>query len=457
MRCTWEAKVQSPPKLTKDDHAAQLALVQRQPMLTKSFANSGYLPFQSQAQFDLVIKSPQYLGLLISRSASPTFHKTSVLISIAVQNDWIRDALAAFAAYNIAAPEESGPLSQMGLQMYQSALSNLRRHISLSGGESIEVLTNVTFLGIFESLGTGNAQMAVKHFGTAARLSRTIPLPRDDTQLMLYRIAVECWLFNLATLSIYIPVPDTLLSTVDWTVLDKTFGNLFSYELTLPASPFIGGSHAIYRLMLQVTCYVRRPIPQNKRSLQATKWSTELERLTDGLSSYYRFLADDVASLYYWKHMLHVLAIRIFLVKIADRQCKSSSPEISSIVENAQNILIHSTTHEARNPSMAWPLVVFLCASHHMPTFDFFVSIVTTIRDNFDPGHRKRFSEVLKTLRSFHGDNVLTRDNMESTNFDTLDLLLLEDGILSVSSQDCGTPFEYVDRDTLDHQVHVVI
>lgn len=258
-----------------------------------------------------------------------------------------------------------------------------------------------------------------------------VPSAEKTTELMLYRIAVECWLYHLATLAVYYRLPNHVMESIDWTFLDKVYGQPpGSYDLALHASPFIGGCHVIYRIMLQVTWFARQDVPIEVRLRQTTEWAHELDLIMEHLESYFSALSDDVASLYYWKSVLHIYAIRIFLVKVADHRSTSSNPMIREFLAAARGVFEHKTTHETLNPALAWPLVIFLCASHEESTLAFFHSTISMIRDNFDMGHQTRLSAVLQTLRQKRTTQNCCDSGDCQLGHDTLDLLLSKGGLL---------------------------
>lgn len=253
---------------------------------------------------------------------------------------------------------------------------------------------------------------------------------------MLYRIAVECWLYNLATLAIYHPFPTDLMDLIEWKFLDETFGApLHSQQLAVHTSPFIGGSHVLYKLMLEVITYAREDAPHLDRVLKTAQWSEQLNTMSYSIGTYFKVLSAEVAYLYYWKFLLHIYALRIVLIKIADHEALSSCPQICRIIADARSVFEQKTTLEARNPALAWPLVIFLCASHQSSDLDFFTSTITAIRDNFDPGHYKRLTLVLNILK--RKPVLEVNDNLADSlpRNDTIDLLLAKDGILGTGER----------------------
>lgn len=277
-----------------------------------------------------------------------------------------------------------------------------------------------------------------------------MPRPEDATSLKLYRIITELWLFQLSTLSIFLAIPINILQSIDWKILDTIFGNpIKDSRIAFEFSPHLGGMHAIYKIILEMTVFSRRDYAQSQRDDKVTQWMQETISIERSLDSYFSQIALDIALLYHTKSRLYLAAIRIFLAKIKNKDLRSSHPQIRTQILAARAIFAEFATYEPHNPALAWPLVIFLCACDGAPDdLAFFKSTIRALGDNFDKGHKKRFDAVLELVegdrnrdrqiytegiadventRSYQGKG---RGEFESTEHDTLDMLCWENGIL---------------------------
>lgn len=123
------------------------------PGAIRNHMGQGYQQFRDQTQFDLTLWCLTAMQGLVSQSADPEFKDLSVLITIALKNDWLRDALVAFSAYSLLTVSKGdGKWERAAMVAYQSALPAIRSHIWASGGRArnLEILVAITFLGLSE-------------------------------------------------------------------------------------------------------------------------------------------------------------------------------------------------------------------------------------------------------------------------------------------------------------------
>ena len=241
---------------------------------------------------------------------------------------------------------------------------------------------------------------------------------------------VESWLYNLATLLLFHSDTGQITSSIDWKKVEDCF------EVSIPTqpinhrfSPFLGGAHLIYKLIIQVTTYGRQDDdPHDIKQAYIRPWLRDLDSIETGLTRYKLEFPGDVGSLYLWKHRLYVIALRILLATISDRTITASSNTIKELVTFARAICLGTDLREGNNPALAWPLIVLLCASDDDATFDVFASITEEICDNFDPGHRHRLTIVIDMVRRMRREAV----SGSATRYqEPLSLLSRRGGILS--------------------------
>lgn len=157
--CTWKSADTSNEKGTDPFQAKAKGLqlttnggfkrvpLSHNPNLLSGMRNlgSGYQPFRDQAQFDLAMRTSVILRDLISASANPEFRDTSLLTSLALKNDWLRDALASFSAH-----QDDRLRAKVGPVFYSRAVTTLRSHIGAvqGNGALLEVLAAMIFMGM---------------------------------------------------------------------------------------------------------------------------------------------------------------------------------------------------------------------------------------------------------------------------------------------------------------------
>ncbi|CAK1366409.1 unnamed protein product [Cercospora beticola] len=242
-----------------------------------------------------------------------------------------------------------------------------------SAAEQDHALVAVMFLGLLEGLQIGDSRNAVTHFDMcqkllSARLSDE-GVPKDPALVKVYRLAAECIMYNVATLLPF----DTRLDRVvrDW-------GS--SFECLFPAndhelSPFLGGFHDIYRLMMNINVYLRTFQPgnsmqhdlligrQNSNQVLATL-QTEFRMLENNIpASYDRVDGAAGTRLYIAKRRISVLALKIHLSKIREPTMLASDLPVRQSVQEALEILRHEDLREPGNPALRWPLTILACAT----------------------------------------------------------------------------------------------
>ena len=86
---------------------------------------------------------------------------------------------------------------------------------------------------------------------------------------------------------------------------------------------------------------------------------------------------------------------------------------------------------EPENPSMAWPLLVFLCASSENADFTFFGDCVDTMKANFGRAHLNHLESVMSNLTIIR--NRIEGYHPEVVFQDTLDILLCRGGLEQIT------------------------
>ncbi|PPJ59940.1 hypothetical protein CBER1_11869 [Cercospora berteroae] len=239
-----------------------------------------------------------------------------------------------------------------------------------SAAEQNHALVAVMFLGLLE---IGDSRNAVTHFDMCQkllldRLSQE-GVPKDPALVKVYRLAAECIMYNMATLLQFDTRLDRIVS--DW---GPSFQCLFpasDHEL----SPFLGGFHDVYRLMMNISVYVRTfrpgnskqrdPIAGNQDSSQRlATLQAEFDMLENNIpASYDRVEGEKQTRLYIAKQRISVLALKIHLSKITEPATLASNVLVRQSVQEALQILRHEDLREPGNPALRWPLTILACAA----------------------------------------------------------------------------------------------
>jgi hypothetical protein len=236
-----------------------------------------------------------------------------------------------------------------------------------------------------------------------ARLSAAPALLNDAALLKLYRVVAECIMYNLAALSpFHVGVADV---ATDW---GSSFDCLFpggDHAL----SPFLGGFHDIYRLMLRINIHLRQ-IPstttsahsavQSSQTLDALWW--ELHALEVAVPpSYRRVEGADGTRLYKAKHRISVLALRIHLVKISIPAIAAADVLIHPHLQTAIEILRQQDIREPGNPALRWPLTILACAAHVEDDYSFIVERMKELEVILDPSNCGKLRSAYTLLQHY--------------------------------------------------------
>ncbi|KAF2206796.1 hypothetical protein CERZMDRAFT_119213 [Cercospora zeae-maydis SCOH1-5] len=371
------------------------------PILHATITN-GYPPFRSELEKQLSMEAPRVLSALVSCVASPEFRHASMLGTFSTSSCLVRHAIVAFSAHT------SGPRSEdsyrLSLKSYQNCITELKSTLSHNVQSSVEqdnhALVAMMFLGLLEGLRIGDSRNAVAHFDMCQRLlvnrlSQT-GVPNDSALVMVYRLAAECIMYNLATLLPF----DTRLDRVvnNWGTSLQCLFPRDDHEL----SPFLGGFHDVYQLMLRINVFVRKFQPGNPtRRLpllggqdseeELTALKSELDILENNLpASYHRVDGERSARLYMAKRRISVLALRVQLLKIAEPTTVSSEGLVQEPVQEAIDILRKDDLREPGNPALRWPLTILACAAGCDADLQFLIGKMKEFEVILDPSNASK-------------------------------------------------------------------
>lgn len=285
-----------------------------------------------------------------------------------------------------------------------------------------------------QGLKIGDSSNAVAHFEMCrklltARLAQHGVL-KDAALVKLYRVVAECIMYNLAALS---PFHVGIAHVVtDWGT---------SFDCLFPGgdhalSPFLGGFHDVYRLMLRMNIYLRQiptntaprqvSITQADQALDALWW--ELHALESKVpASYRRVEGARGTRLYKAKHRISVLALRVHLVKISRPAISCSDMLIQPYLQRAIETLKQQDIREPGNPALRWPLTILACAAYSEEDFAFIVERMRELEVILDPSNRGKLQSACAILQRYrHGylTAPLHTDRGSWTPMDQLDFLL---------------------------------
>lgn len=250
---------------------------------------------------------------------------------------------------------------------------------------------------MLQGLQIGDSSNAVTHFDMCqkllvARLSQN-GVPRDPALVKVYRFAAECIMYNLATLMAFDKQLDRVVN--DW---GTSFDCLFP-ESDHELSPFLGGFHDVYRLMLNINIFIRTHQPANaKRNVPFIEDHNAQQRLAvlraqlhvlenDIPASYQRAHGDQRTKLYVGKRRVSVLAMKIHLLKLSKPATIASDALVQQSVQEAIEIFRHEDLREPGNPALRWPLTLLACATETEMDLHFFIDRMKEFEVILDPSN----------------------------------------------------------------------
>lgn len=253
----------------------------------------------------------------------------------------------------------------------------------------------------------------------------------DRAARALCRILTEHWLCNLASICLFCDasnVCDKVEDLVNMRIVETVFQEGEVDSLQHLESPFLGGNYEIYRIMIETSCAARRPVHDDLETL-ARSWNERLICVEHRLRSCYTKIDAQTAKVLSIKYRLHILALRIFVQKIVDPAVCSAHPRISSLIQEARTVLILRSTGARPDPSLTWPLVIFLHAGQDAKTRDFFYEAISYITENYDQGHRVRLRPVLRAVQRCWTYAMCTQFMRYDHQHDAFNLLLSRRGL----------------------------
>lgn len=262
-----------------------------------------------------------------------------------------------------------------------------------------------------QGLKIGDSSNAVAHFEMCRKLlTARLAQPRvlnDAALVKLYRVVAECIMYNLAALSpFHVEIAEVV---TDWGT---------SFDCLFPGgdhalSPFLGGFHDVYRLMLRINIYLRQTPPttptmsetQARQTLDALWW--ELHALEIKVpASYRRVEGAEGTRLYKAKHKISVLALRVHLVKISRPAISPSDMLIRPYLQKAIETLEQQDIREPGNPALRWPLTILASSADIEKDFVFLGGRMREMEEILDPSNRGKLQSAYAILQKYRREDL---------------------------------------------------
>ena len=147
--CLWPEQGNS----IGDDGAGSFEIVSRRELAIQySLTGHGFSSFRDQEQLSLLRHFDNVYQSLICPLAGAEYADLSAFITVVLHDVWTRDALNVFTSFILFARSKDGHLERSALELYQSAVLNLREKVRhrLHKEEIMSVLVAATFLGLLE-------------------------------------------------------------------------------------------------------------------------------------------------------------------------------------------------------------------------------------------------------------------------------------------------------------------
>lgn len=213
----------------------------------------------------------------------------------------------------------------------------------------------------------------------------------------------ECVIFNVGSLATFYPQLDRLGRVIDWDAFEIFFKQDPKFlRSSYTNSPFVGGRRDIYRVMFAISWLGQA----ESRDLNADRQcylnilEHEIFRLQNGLTTYYsNDIEPAVRMLYTIKWQLHLFALQIYSLKIAQPGACSVHKGIASLVSQSLSLLLTGKLDEEYNPSLCWPLTVLLCAVHQEEDFLSLERRVAVYQKMLGAGHASRMQKIILRLK----------------------------------------------------------
>lgn len=208
-------------------------------------------------------------------------------------------------------------------------------------------------------------------------------------------MAAECIIYNAATLGLYLPKRYGLPRM--WNgLLNELFPN--SPTIYCDSSPFLGGFHAIYKLMLRITSIFWEQPRFEDIEPEYNLIMAELELLDQMVPHYYDSSSIGVQStrLYQGKQYLHICVLQILMQLVSRPRVEIDERSLKAYTKRALRLLEEYDLRERNHPGVCWPLIVLACIVDEEDDFRFTISKADQIHAVVDPANRSKWSSDVK-------------------------------------------------------------
>lgn len=237
----------------------------------------------------------------------------------------------------------------------------------------------------------------------------------------VYRIAAECVIFNAATMGLYLPQKYGLSHM--WNDL---LTELFPDGVTIygGSSPFLGGLHEIYRLMLRITSIFWEQSDFAEVEGEYHAIMSRLVSLDEMVPVYFGHSTTDLRGifLYQGKHRLHICMLQLLLYLVTRPVANIDKNQVLVYTTRALSLLREYDLKEDNNPAICWPLIVLACVVSEEDDFRFTISEVDQIHAVIDAANRSRWSGIKERLlkRRYHPEDCSADVGYRTTLLDYL-------------------------------------
>lgn len=219
------------------------------------------------------------------------------------------------------------------------------------------------------------------------------------------------------------------------------YSMLFGDGRSLTLSPFLGGFHQTYLLMLEKHTLLQRLKSAKQAQIpellsQARYLQQELNDLEFQIETACFVAAERSAevSLVRAKHLLTSYANSIHLTKITQPDASIAQAEIQEKVTKAVDILRTDDVLEKHHPALTWPLVVLACAALRPSDFAVITSVMAQVIPITEATGAETLRYSLSLLNRFRAGHGYCREQFHDIR-DTTDFLREPQLLLSMEQR----------------------
>ncbi|RDW87914.1 hypothetical protein BP5796_03608 [Coleophoma crateriformis] len=381
-------------------------------MARAALFSNGSVVLRNDQERKLVGTASEILHTIICPVADKSCRDFAVVISISIREPWIRDAMMAFALSVKATHSED--CGDRALRSYQLALAGLRENFLSSNDTSKTpmLIVAANFLGLLETLCSSDPRRPMVHFMATAQLihhfNSNSSWKQDAKFRGLYRIMVECTVYNIAVLSIFYDDLEGFARKICWDSLKSSCPQYSSIEGSLRSTTprgttaFLGGRLDFYCAMFDIIRFARQDMSESERKYQVSAFSERLDEIEDAVTAYYGIDILPIAGEIFCRtYKLQFLALRIILAKAEDHTRCSASPVIADLFNQALVLLMLGNLEGNVYPVICWPITILSFAVECDVTFELLKERAVVFKKGFHKGHGDRMMRAINAVGEY--------------------------------------------------------